>query len=120
MAMVFELKRSKIIRSITTLFSGSVVAQGMTTLALLFTARQLNVDGYGQYAALRGLSYLGRGPIRNIVTDYQRGVSWSEMAQNNGSRINELTTWIGNITRTTIAVGRQLRTQPYGSSPRMP
>ena len=45
------LHRSKIVGSIATLLSGSVVAQGMTALALLLTARQLKVDGYGQYAA---------------------------------------------------------------------
>jgi O-antigen/teichoic acid export membrane protein len=51
MAIPFEINRSKIITSIATLFSGSVVAQGMTALALLVTARQLQVEGYGQYAA---------------------------------------------------------------------
>jgi O-antigen/teichoic acid export membrane protein len=45
------LNRTKIAGSIATLFSGSVVAQGMTAFALLLTARQLKVDGYGQYAA---------------------------------------------------------------------
>jgi O-antigen/teichoic acid export membrane protein len=43
--------RRTIVQNIATLFSGSVVAQGMTALALLLTARQLSVDGYGQYAA---------------------------------------------------------------------
>jgi O-antigen/teichoic acid export membrane protein len=43
--------RRAIVQNIATLFSGSIVAQAMTALALLFTARQLNVDGYGQYAA---------------------------------------------------------------------
>jgi O-antigen/teichoic acid export membrane protein len=51
MAIPFELNRSKIFGSIATLFSGSVVAQGMTALALLLTARQLKVDAYGQYTA---------------------------------------------------------------------
>jgi len=51
MAIPYKLDRSKIISSIATLFSGSIIAQGMTTFALLFTARQLKVDGYGQYAA---------------------------------------------------------------------
>jgi O-antigen/teichoic acid export membrane protein len=43
--------RRTIVQNIATLFSGSIVAQGMTALALLLTARQLSVDGYGQYAA---------------------------------------------------------------------
>jgi O-antigen/teichoic acid export membrane protein len=51
MAIPFELNRAKIVGNITTLLSGSVVAQGMTAFALLLTARQLMVDGYGQYAA---------------------------------------------------------------------
>ncbi len=51
MAIPFELNRSRIFRNIATLFSGSVVAQGMTALTLLLTARQLQVDSYGQYAA---------------------------------------------------------------------
>ncbi len=51
MAIPFELNRSKIISSIAALFSGSIISQGMTALALLVTARQLEVNGYGQYAA---------------------------------------------------------------------
>src|SRR5512143_1029785 len=51
MAIPFEINRSKIVSSIATLFSGSIIAQGMTALALLVTARQLQVDGYGQYTA---------------------------------------------------------------------
>ena len=46
-----NLNRRTIVENITTLFSGSIVAQGMTALALLLTARQLSVAGYGQYAA---------------------------------------------------------------------
>ncbi len=48
--------RRTIVQNITTLFSGSIVAQGMTALALLLTARQLSVDGYGQYAACVSIS----------------------------------------------------------------
>jgi metalloendopeptidase OMA1, mitochondrial len=81
--------------------------------------QQLKV-GYGQYAALRGLSYLGRGSVTNIVAQYQRGSSWSVITQNNAIGINELTAWMTNLMRTTSAVGRQLRTQPYRSSPGMP
>lgn len=86
---------------------------------VVYERQQLKV-GYGQYAALRGLSYLGRGSVRNLVAEYQRGSSWSTMAQNNGSGLNALTAWITNLMRTTNTVARQLRTQPYGSSPRMP
>ena len=74
--------------------------------------QQLRV-GYGQYTALRGLSYLGHGSVARIVTDYQAGQSWSEIAQSNGSRINDLTAWIGDVMRTTNDRVRQLRGQPY-------
>ena len=50
--------RRLIVQNIATLFSGSLVAQGMTAVALLLTARQLSVDGYGQYAACVSLTSL--------------------------------------------------------------
>jgi len=51
-----DLTRRNLLRNIATLFSGSVVAQGMTALALLLTARQLGADGYGPYAACIALA----------------------------------------------------------------
>jgi hypothetical protein len=81
--------------------------------------QQLRI-GYGQYTALRGLSSLGRGSMRNILAGYQKGSSWSEIAQNNGGRIDELTIWVGEFIRTANAVSRQLRSQQYRSSPRTP
>jgi len=89
-------------------------------LPTIVNERQQLKVGYGQYAALRGLSYLGRGSVRNIVAEYQQGNSWATIAQNNASGVNELTAWIANLMRTTNTVARQLRTQPYRSSPRMP
>ena len=80
--------------------------------------QQLRV-GYGQYTALRGLSYLGRGSITHIIADYQVGRSWSEIAQSNGSRVNDLTAWIGDVMRTTNDRVRQLRSQPYQPSYRI-
>ncbi|HSQ16859.1 MAG TPA: oligosaccharide flippase family protein [Anaerolineales bacterium] len=53
-----SLTRGAMVRSMATLFSGSIVAQGMTALALLLTARQLGVDGYGQYAACIAITSL--------------------------------------------------------------
>ena len=90
------------------------------SLSTVVQERQQLRVGYGQYAAMRGLSYLGRGSIRNIVADYHQGIPWSEMAQTNGSRINDLTTWLGNLVRTTNAAGRQFRSQQYPSSSRTP
>jgi len=45
-----QLNRHAIISNIAALFSGSVIAQGLTTLTLLLTARRLGVVNYGQYA----------------------------------------------------------------------
>ncbi|MCU0486810.1 MAG: oligosaccharide flippase family protein, partial [Anaerolineales bacterium] len=53
-----SLTRGAMARSMATLFSGSIIAQGMTALALLLTARQLGVDGYGQYAACIAITSL--------------------------------------------------------------
>ncbi len=78
--------------------------------------QQLRV-GYGQYAALRGVSFLGRSSINRVVDDYQRGRPWSEIAQSNGSRVSELTVWIGDVIRTTNRMVQQLRSQPYRPSP---
>jgi metalloendopeptidase OMA1, mitochondrial len=77
--------------------------------------QQLRI-GYGQYTALRGLSYLGRGSVARIIADYQVGQSWSEIAQSNGSRVNDLTAWIGDVMRTTNDRVRQLKSQPYRPS----
>jgi predicted Zn-dependent protease len=82
-----------------------------TSPQIVFQERQQLRVGYGQYAALRGVSYLGRGPIKRVVEEYQRGLSWSEIAANNGSRLNDLTVWISDVMRTTTNVGRQLRNQ---------
>lgn len=43
--------RRTVIANIAALFTGSAVSQGMTALALLLTARQLGVAGYGQYSS---------------------------------------------------------------------
>jgi len=81
--------------------------------------QQLRV-GYGQYAALRGVSYLGRGSINRIAGDYQRGQPWSDLAQSNGVRIAGLTLWIGDVIRTTNALNRQQRNRPYRPRYRVP
>ena len=78
---------------------------------VVFQERQQVGMGYGQYAALRGLSYLGRSSIKKIVDDYRRGRSWSEIASGNGSELSELMSWMGDVIRTTNNVGRQLQNQ---------
>jgi hypothetical protein len=83
--------------------------------SVLQERQQLRV-GYGQYAALRGVSYLGRGSINRILADYQRGQPWSEIAQAHGTRLNELTVWLNNVIRTTSSAARQPRNQQFRPS----
>ena len=80
--------------------------------------QQLRI-GYGQYAALRGVAFLGRSSLNRIADDFQRGRSWSEITANNGSRINELTSWFGGLIRTTNNVGRQLQSQQLRPNTRL-
>lgn len=55
-SMELKFNRRTLIENIAALFSGSAVAQGMTALALLLTARQLGAAVYGQYAASLALT----------------------------------------------------------------
>lgn len=73
----------------------------------LYQERQQLRLGYGQYAALRALSSLGRRPIRRILADYQSGVSWSDLSQSNGSRLSDLISWMGDLGRTAGAIQSQ-------------
>lgn len=74
--------------------------------------QQLRVD-YGQYAALKGIAYLSRASILRIASDYRQGRSWADIAQTNGSPLNELSAWIGDLIRTTNNMNRQLRSQQF-------
>ena len=67
--------------------------------SLIFRERQQLGIGYGDYAALQGLSSLGRSPLRQIAVDYQKGVSWLDLCQNHGGRISDLTRWMEDIRR---------------------
>lgn len=80
--------------------------------ALLDQERQQLRLGYGHYAALRGISFLGRSPLRRIVADYQSGAPWSDLTQSHGSRLTDLISWLGEFRRTAAAIQGQLRTQP--------
>lgn len=91
----FHLNRRTIVANITTLFSGSAAAQGMTALALLLTARQLGATTYGQYAACFALTSFtsilfnlgldiwllregGRSPAQ--LSKYTGGVFWIKIS----------------------------------------
>lgn len=67
--------------------------------------------GPGQYGALRGLSQLGRSPIRRVLADYQKGVRWSDLAQTHGAKLTELLSWMGELRRAAAAFQGQLRTR---------
>ena len=71
--------------------------------------RQQLAIGYGQYAALRGISILGRASINRAVDDYRRGRSWADITQSGGSRINELMVWMDDVIRATNNRARNLR-----------
>jgi predicted Zn-dependent protease len=86
---------------------------------IVYRERQQLSLGYGQYAALRGVSHLGRGSINRIVEDYQGGRSWSDIARSNGSRISELASWFGDVMRTTNGMVQRYRGQPYRPSARI-
>lgn len=67
--------------------------------------RQLGL-GYGQYAALRGIAYLGRSSPRRVFADYQAGVGWFDLAERNGARLIDLISWMGDLRRSVIVFRR--------------
>ena len=71
--------------------------------------------GYGEYAALRGVSHLGRPSLRQILADYQDGVRWYDLSEKNGVRLAELSAWLGDIQRAAGGSQGQLRNQPSRS-----
>ena len=86
---------------------------------LVIQERQQLRLGYGEYAALRGVAYLGRGSLNRIADDYQRGRSWAELSANNGSRINELMAWMRDLIRTTSNIDRQLKGRQQAPNTRL-
>jgi hypothetical protein len=86
---------------------------------LVIQERQQLRLGYGEYAALRGVAYLGRGALKRIADDYQRGRSWAELSTDNGSRVNELMAWMGELIRTTSNIDRQLKGQQQRPNTRL-
>ena len=68
--------------------------------------------GYGQYAALRGLSYLGRSSLRQVMVDYQNGTRWHDLSESNGGRLTELISWMSDLQRTALEFQGQPRGGP--------
>ena len=86
---------------------------------LVIQERQQLRLGYGEYVALRGVAYLGRGSLNRIADDYLRGLSWAELSTDNGSRVNELMAWMGELIRTTSNIDRQLKGQQQRPNTRL-
>ena len=80
--------------------------------SVVYKERQQLGLGYGQYAALRALSSLGRRPLKRIIVDYRSGLSWSDLSQRHGARLTDLISWMGALRRRTAAIYGQLRSQP--------
>jgi len=51
MSLILKLNRRNVVNNIAVLLSGSAIAQGLTMLALLLTARQLGAVKYGEYVS---------------------------------------------------------------------
>jgi predicted Zn-dependent protease len=86
---------------------------------LVVQERQQLRLGYGEYAALRGVAYLGRGSLKRIADDYQRGRSWAELSTHNGTRTDELMGWMGEIIRATSNIDRQLKGRQQAPNTRL-
>lgn len=80
--------------------------------SIVYQERQQLRMGYGQYGALRALSSLGRASLRQILGDYQKGASWSELSKTHGAQLIDLISWMGDLRRTAAAMQNQLRNQP--------
>ncbi|MGH7829812.1 MAG: hypothetical protein ACREP8_06500, partial [Candidatus Binatia bacterium] len=83
--------------------------------SLVHRERQEAGLSYGQYAAIRGVAHLGKASVKRVFSDYQKSVSWSDLAQNNGTRLSELISFMGQLARTTATIHSQLRNQPSPS-----
>ena len=80
--------------------------------SIVYQERQQLRMGYGQYGALRALSSLGRASLRQILGDYQKGASWSELSKTHGAQLIDLISWMGDLRRTAAAMQNQMRNQP--------
>jgi len=79
---------------------------------IVYQERQQLRLSYGQYGALRALSSFGRTSLSRVVGDYQKGISWSELSDTNGTRLADLISWMGDLRRTAATIQNQLRNQP--------
>ncbi len=87
--------------------------------SLVYRERQEVGLGYGQYAALRGVSVLGGTSLPRVAGDYQRGIRWFNLAEANGTRISTLVSWMGDLMRTTASIQGQFGGQAPSSRYRL-
>ncbi len=76
---------------------------------LLKREREAMGVSYGSYAALKGVSYLGRGSLRAIFADYRRGRSWTEITTRHGTRVTKVISFMGQLLRATATVRSRYR-----------
>ena len=75
--------------------------------------------GFGQYAALRGVSSLGNTSLRRVLVPYERGTSWGDITRRNGIRMTELLSFMRRLLRTSVTIRGQSRyRQPQRYRPR--
>ena len=74
--------------------------------ASVYEERQRVGLEYGQYAALRALSVLGRTSLERVLYDYKGGSSWSDLAHKHGVEMIDLISWLGDLRRTVASRGQ--------------
>ncbi|MFB3060232.1 MAG: M48 family metallopeptidase [Candidatus Binatia bacterium] len=70
----------------------------------LYQERQKVRLSYGEYVALRGLSFKGRTSFGQVLRTYGRGTNWTDMTQRFSVPITELLSFMRRIWRTTAKV----------------
>ena len=77
----------------------------------LYQERQKARLSYGEYAALRGLTFKGKGrtSFGRVFRTYARGTNWTEMTQRYKVPITELLSFMRRIWRTTAKVQGRVR-----------
>jgi predicted Zn-dependent protease len=79
---------------------------------LVFRERRELGLSYGQYAALRGVTSLGKLSLQRVLTDYRRGANWVELTERNRTNLPELISWMGDFLRLTAGIPIQPQPQP--------
>jgi len=65
--------------------------------------------GFGQYAALKGVTHLGGSSLRRVLESYKNNSSWVEITDRHGTRLIELLSFMRQLIRTVARVQGRLR-----------